>query len=199
MIKSVKKTHLKKSFLLLFAVAAAMGIGSCSKTKSYSELLREEERATNWFLSNQRVETQIPEDSIFESGENAPYYKMDKDGYIYMQVINPGNRSDSIKTGDLVYFRFKRKNIETMYSGGNPPWVGNSESMDPTLSVTSFVFGNRTSASASEFGSGIQVPLNYLGNHSEVNLVLRSYYGFSTDMSECVPYLINLRYFKAEY
>ena len=32
-----------------------MGAMSCSKTKSYSELLRDEERAVNWYLAQNEV------------------------------------------------------------------------------------------------------------------------------------------------
>lgn len=41
--------------------------------------------------------------------------------------------------------------------------------------------------------------LKYFGYNAEVNLVLRSYYGFTTDQSECLAYIYNIRYFKPEY
>ena len=50
-----------------------------------------------------------------------------------------------------------------------------------------------------EYGTGIQMPLKFLGYGSEVNLVLKSYYGFQEDQTSCIPYLINIRYFKPEY
>ena len=178
--------------LLLFMLFG----GACSKGKSYSVLLREEEKATNWYLSGQRVERSVPSDSILECGENAPFYRLDKDGYIYMQIVNLGDTSDMISYGEQVYFRYLRWNIEDMYDGLDPTPQGNANSL---TNSTSFVYGNTQLAASSGFGSGIQMPLQFVGNNSEVNLVLRSYYGFQVDQADCVPYLINLKYFKAEY
>ena len=41
--------------------------------------------------------------------------------------------------------------------------------------------------------------MRYLGYNSEVNLVLRSYIGFTNDQAQCLPYAMNVRYFKPEY
>lgn len=173
---------------------------SCSKGKSYSELLREEEKACNWYLSNQRVEPSVPADSILKTGPDAPYYRIDDDGNIYMQVIELGDTTDMAEVGDIVYFRFTRWNIKWLYQGETLNGAGNADDLGTsTLGPTSFVYGNYQVSSSAAYGSGIQSPLRFVGNNSEVNLVLKSYYGFSTDQSECLPYLINVKYFKAEY
>jgi hypothetical protein len=114
-----------------------------------------------------------------------------------MQVVNSGDKNDMIKTGDVVYFRFMRTNIKYLYEDIETSPEGNAD--DLSISATSFVYGDYSLTSSSKYGSGIQLPLAYLGNNSEVNLVLRSYYGFSTDQSQCIPYIINVKYFKAEY
>lgn len=183
-------TVLSASMLLLVALAA------CSKDKSYSELLREEERATNWFLSGQRVETSIPADSVFETGKDAPYYRMDKDGNLYMQIVEQGDIDDMAEDGDVIYFRYTSQNIKWMYNGTSSIQSGNSGNLSQSAS---FVYGNYQLPSSSQYGKGIQIPLEFVGNNSEVNLVLRSYYGFSQDQAECIPNLINIKYFKAEY
>lgn len=172
---------------------------SCDKNESYSELLRDEEKSVNWFLAGKRVSVDIPADSIsFETGENAPFYKLDEDGYIYMQVINKGS-DEKAKKGDLVYFRYMRTNIKNLYEGITTIPTGNAENMNSSVGNTAFVFGNYILDSYAKFGSGIQKPLEFLGYNSEVNLVLKSYYGFTSDQSACIPYLINVKYFKAEY
>lgn len=187
--------------LMMIAVVSAMALSSCSNSQSYSNLLNDEEKATNWWLSNQKIELVIPSDSVFQCGEDAPFYKMDNDGYIYMQVINPGTdrKVECPKTGDTVYFRFLRTNIKYLYEGYDVTPEGNGGANSGQIGPYSFVFGNYSLSTSSQFGSGIQLPLTYLGYNSEVNLVLRSYYGFSTDQSQCNPYLINIKYFKAEY
>ena len=57
---------------LIAGIAAVLALGSCSSGVSYAELLRDERKATNKFLAYQRVENEIPADSIFETGPAAP-------------------------------------------------------------------------------------------------------------------------------
>ena len=61
----------------------------------------------------------------------------------------------------------------------------------------SFRFGNYTLTSSSQWGSAIQLPLNFLGYDCEVNLVVKSQLGLSSEISQVIPYLYNLRYFEA--
>lgn len=200
------KKIIGKSMSLICGVLLTAGISSCSESQSYSELLTEEEHAVNWYLASQKVLNEIPADSIsFLMGEDAPFYKLDEDGYVYMQVISKGNMDDRAKAGDLVYFRFNRINIKDMYLGTDPEWMGNSTNVSTSFDPgdysnnTSFVYENQYLTSTTQWGTGIQMPLKFFGYDCEVNLVLRSYYGFTDDQTSCWPYLINLRYFKPEY
>lgn len=181
---------------------------SCSKSQSYSELLREEEKACNWYLANKNVVLEYPEnktDLITSEtlksdgvvwGEDAPFYKLDAEGYVYMQVVK-ADYSEMVQNGDLVYFRFLRESIKDLYEnvettpGGNGDYLPNG--------TTSFVYKNTYLSSTTTWGTGIQMPLQYLGYNSEVNLVLKSYYGFTDEQTYCIPYIINLKYFKPEY
>ena len=181
----------------LFLLSVLIGISGCSKTESYSELLREEEKAANWYLASCKVENEIPADSIsFLTGSDAPFYRLDEDGYVYMQVISKGD-GGKVEDGDLVYFRFSRKNLKYMYEGIETDWSGNSDNL--LTGPTSFTFNSTTLSSTTKYGTGIQMPLRFLEYNSEVNLVLKSYYGFTEEQAYCVPYIINLRYFKPEY
>ncbi|MDE6812174.1 MAG: DUF4827 domain-containing protein, partial [Muribaculaceae bacterium] len=171
----------------------------CSKSESYTELLKEEQRAVNSFLAQQRVEVSIPPDSIFITGSDAPYYRMDEDGTVYMQVINPGDPEDRPENGDRVFFRFRRQNLKLLYETGSSSWQGNMNNLGVTTSPTSFILGNKVYPSTTQFGTGFQLPMTYLGYYSEVNLVLKSYSGFPEDQTACTPYLVNIKYYKAEY
>lgn len=180
-----------------FALVAILGLGSCSKTESYSELLRDEEHAVNWYLSSCRVENKIPADSVsFEIGEDAPFYRLDEDGYVYMQIIRKGD-ARKVDPGQLVYFRYSMENIKDMYEGVKTEPIGNSDYLG--YGPASFVYQNTSLNSTVRWGTGIQMPLKFVGYNSEVNLVLRSYYGFVDNQTLCIPYIINLRYFKPEY
>lgn len=191
-MKRIYKSVTYFSLALLFALHP-----SCSKTESYSEMLREEEHAVNWWLAQHRVAVEIPADSVFETGPDAPFYKLDEDGHVYMQVVNPGSDIRPAK-GDKVYSRFMRTNINNLYNGVATEPEGNAENLGLYPSA-SFIFGNYDLTSTLRYGEGIQQPLFYLGYDSEVNLVLKSYTGFTEDQSECIPYIMNIRYFKAQY
>ena len=192
--------NFKYSALLAAGLLFMGTLMSCEDTKSYSDLLNEEEHAANWFLSGQRVCVEIPADSVFETGENAPFYKMNPEGSVYMKVIERGNMNDRPKEGQKVYFRFMRKDIKAMYEGGDPAWDGNAgSSLTSSWGTTSLIYGNTRLESTTKFGEGIQVPLGYLGYDCRVNLVIKSTQGFTDNQTTCIPYLYDVRYFKAEY
>lgn len=183
--------------VVLIAIAA----GACSKSESYVNLLKQEEKATNWFLAQHQVEVEIPADNNFISGEDAPFYKMDDDGFVYMQVVRPGNPDNMAKKNDRINFRYLRKDIKSMYEGLDPKWEGNANTLvqEGEYTSCSFLFENYDVQVSSKYGTGVQLPLKYLGIDCEVNLVLKSYNGFSSEQSRCIPYLINLKYDKAKY
>lgn len=174
-------------------------MSGCSDSESYSDLLRDEMRAVNWYLAQEKVETAIPADSIFETGADAPFYRMDDDGTVYMQVVTAGDKNKRPVSGEKVYFRFSRRNIKLMYEGGAAPAEGNSDNLNNAVGATYFFYGNKIYPTTVQFGTGIQLPMDYMGYNTEVNLVLKSYSGFTQDQSSCVPYIVNVKYYKAEY
>lgn len=196
--------NIKLRISIVASMVMALFFGSCSKTESYSDLLKKEQKASNWFLAQQKVCNEVPADSIFIEGSDAPYYKMDDDGYVYMQVVSSQskNQRDIPKTGEQVYFTFTRWNIETMYSNNTlevASDLGNQDNFMTSIGYTYFLFNNYSVNSSLSYGSGIQIPVSYLGYNSEVNLLLKSYYGFSSENTTCIPFKVNVRYFKAEY
>lgn len=196
-------TLMKIRFNLTFPILACIAImlaASCSKNQSYTDLLNREQKASNWFLAQKRVCNDLPADSVFQTGPDAPFYKMDDEGYIYMQVIKVGDR-EMPKYGDQVYFTFTRYNVLQMHDENtlDVPGEGNQDNFLTSIGNTYFIYGNYSVAVSSQFGSGMQLPLSWLGYDSEVNILLKSYYGFSSDNTSCIPYLVNVRYFKAEY
>lgn len=186
-------------FLACLSVMLGAAMTSCDDTQSYSDLLRDEEKAVNWYLSALRVEPYAPKTiDEFIIGEDAPYYKMDEDGYLYMQIVNKGS-DEMAEVNDRVYFRFMRKCIKYLYQGYDVSWEGNAWDMNNGLGSTSLIYQNYSVPTTSQFGTGIQLPLQYCGYDSEVNLVISSNQGFTTDQTSCLPYIYNVKYYKAEY
>ncbi len=196
--------NIRFRYSFVAVVVMALFFASCSKTESYSDLLKKEQKASNWFLAQHKVCNEIPADSVFITGPDAPYYKMDDDGYVYMQVLKANDLKDRDlpASGEQVYFTFTRWNIDTMYRNNKLDIAaesGNQDNFATTVPETYFIFNNYSVNSSYTYGSGMQLPVSYLGFNSEVNILLKSYYGFAEDNTTCIPYKVNVRYFKAEY
>ncbi len=157
------------------SIGVMWGLSSCDDSKSYAELLTDEAHAINSFLANQNVILDLPKDDDFVTGPDAPYYRLDD---------------------ELIYFRFTRYNLYNYDAAKNELLDGWGNSDDLSMGSSSFRFGNYTLSSSSQWGSGIQMPLNYVGMESEVNIVIRSQYGLSSEISQVMPYVYNMRYFK---
>lgn len=178
------------------ALAGTASLVSCKDNKSYAELLTDEMKSVNNFLANQNVILQVPENGEFIEGPDAPYYRLDEDGNVYMQVIDSGDKEQMAEDDELIYFRFTRYSLHNYnpVTGEMSDGWGNSD--DLSVGAASFRFGNYTLSSSSQWGSGLQLPLNYVGMESEVNLVIKSQYGLSSEISQVVPFFYNVRYFK---
>lgn len=183
--------------ILTFAICAAFlwGFSSCKDSKSYAELLNEETKSVNSFLADQNVILDIPADSVFEYGFDAPFYRIDPDGNVFMQVIDPGE-AEKVKDDALVFFRFTRYNLnEYALTGELGTGSGNSENIG--LGSASFRFNNFTLSTSSQWGNGLQMPLNFLGFNSRVRIVIKSQFGLSSEISQVIPYLYDIRYLPA--
>lgn len=192
--------NLRFSRMLYTGVVAGMMatamLSSCSDTKSYAELLTDEMHAVNTFLANQNVILDIPADNDFQVGPDAPFYRLDEEGNVYMQVLSKGDPQMMAENDDLIYFRFTRSSLYTYdpVNGTFENGWGNSE--DLSVGSASFRFNNYTLSSSSQWGAGLQAPLAFLGMFSRVNLVIKSQYGLSSEISQVVPfYYYDVRYF----
>lgn len=185
--------------LLSFAAVTATVLASwsCSDSKSYAELLTDETKYVNAFLANQVVIKDIPADSIFEAGTDAPFYRLESSGNIYMQVIKYGDQGDA-QDDQQIYFRYTRYDLSQYdaATGELPEGMGNSEDLE--YEPTWFRFKNFSLTSSSQYGAGIQMPLYFLPLGSEVNLIVKSQYGMTSEISYVTPFLYNIRYYKGK-
>lgn len=191
------KIHNRILSIIALGATIAASFASCDDGKSYAELLTDETHAVNAFLSNHRVQLGIPEYDEIETGADAPFYRLDEEGNVYMQVLSKGNKDMMIKDDDLVYFRFTRNSL-FLYdvATGEFPEEGWGNSEDLTVGSASFRYNNYTLTSSSQWGSGLQLPLSVLGLGCRVNLVIKSQYGLSNEISQVVPfYYYDVRYF----
>ena len=183
------------SYNMLAGLFALMMLAACDNDQSYADRLNEERNAVNAYLANHRVVMSVPEDSVFEVGENAPFYRIDADGNVYMQVLKAGDRkNDKAKVGEPIYFRYSRYNLATWYADGTwSPTSGNESAMD--AASCSFNYADYSLPSSSQWGYGLQYPLMFLGVECEVNLVVKSQYGFTSEISYVTPFFFHVRYY----
>ncbi len=183
---------------LFVGLIALMTLSACNNDQSYADRLNDERNSVNAYLANHRVCMTVPEDTVFEEGENAPFYRLDPDGNIYMQVIKAGNRfTDKAKAGEPIYFRYSRYNLSSWYADGMLTlYSGNENTMDEA--PCTFNFKDYTLPSSSQWGYGLQYPLLFLGVGCEVNLVIKSQFGFTNEISYVIPFLYHVRYFHSQ-
>ncbi|MCF0204680.1 MAG: hypothetical protein HUK12_05225, partial [Muribaculaceae bacterium] len=55
---------IKNILAIIISLPLLAGVCSCSNTKSYAEMLRDEQRAVNRYLAQYRVVNEIPADSV---------------------------------------------------------------------------------------------------------------------------------------
>ena len=187
---------MNKKLFLGAAVLLGVALSACDDSKSYAELLTDEAHAINRFLVNNTVIMDLPENDEFIVGPDAPYYRLDDEGNVYMQIVNPGDKQMMAKDDELIYFRFTRYNLYDYNMDDNKLGEGWGNAEDLSMGAASFRFGNYSLSSSSQWGSGLQMPLYYVGMESEVNLIIRSQLGLSSEISQVIPYVYNIRYFK---
>ena len=81
----------------------------------------------------------------------------------------------------------------------NGTWTiysGNETSMDQQ--ACSFNYGDYSLPSSSQWGYGLQFPLLFLGVECEVNLVIKSQYGFTGEISYVMTFFYHVRYYHSQ-
>ena len=187
--------------ILFVFFTVMMVLSSCDNGKSYADLLKEEDKAVKAFWADKKVKD-IPADSVFvtlqDVGNNdtlaVPYYRLDDDGNVYMQVLDAGIQDDRFEKGNDVNIRFLRVDLKALMNGENPDPVGNTNPAD----YITIRFGETTLSSTTQYGTGIQYPMYFLGNESKVNLLIRAKLGFTAETSTVIPYLYTISYNKSK-
>ena len=191
----MNKKAIRNLFLLSISLVLFV---ACDDDESYSDRLNIEQKATNAFLATQRVEMDVPADSVFLTGYDAPYYRIDPDGNVYMQVLDAGDRaSDKPRDNQTIYFRFTRYNLIS-WQANKAFSVYQTNEADMSAQPTFVQYQNFTLPTSSQWGYGLQLPMTFLGAECEVNLVIKSQYGMTDEISYVQPYLFHVRYFHSQ-
>lgn len=159
------------------------------------DLKKTEQRAMKKYLSKFDVIDELPAIDNIQVGSVAPFYKLNPEGTVYMQVVKMGTAS-AATYGEKIYFRFMRYNLLSYLENGVLP-QGQGNANDPTESTTFFEVGSEN-PSTTQWGKAIPMPILLgLPVDSEVNLVVASEAGPTSEISGVIPFLYNIRYFKS--
>lgn len=185
----------RQIFSILSLLALLMAASSCSDSKSYADLLNEENQVVNAFLAQHRVEETWPGIDNCEVGKDAPFYCVDDEGNVYMQVISKGDGTFPEK-GEHVSFTYLSYDLN-YYVVGSDSNVGSGNLNSPgTSPSTYFIYDDYTIEQSSQYGTGIQIPVKLLGFNSKANVVIKSQAGPSAYMSYVIPFLYDISYYK---
>lgn len=113
---------------------------------TYEDLLSEENKAIDFYLSKYTIVENLPQNNAYVCGEDAPYYKIASSPNVYMQVLSIGDGAIP-QNGDRVYIRFMCYNLLEYFKAGefNPAyWSGNYN--DISGSPSYFIIGSDSQA-----------------------------------------------------
>lgn len=169
---------MKKGFYFVLILCAACLMGSCSKTKSYTDMLNDEKKAISRLIDSLDIEVlkDFPDDSIFAENQ---FVKLDNG--VYMNIIDRGEGRATLYSTKVMYrcnayyflnnFQLCINSNYGPNSNGTVPYPANGAQTVP------FIYGEGTSSDTYDpkyiyVSEGIQAPLQYVGHHGRVKLIV---------------------------
>ena len=166
---------MKRGFYILLIMCTAIMVVSCDKTKSYTDMLKAQEKAIDRLRADSGLVflEEFPTDSIFKENE---FVKLDND--VYLNVIDSGNGNRAVLGTTKVFCRFEAKGIldsDTAYNMVNNLTYGPGYYGFPT----EFVFGYNVYSGESRsydpdlfVGEGLATALYHVGEGATVRMIV---------------------------
>lgn len=171
------------SYLFFLIFLASLFASSCSNTKTYAELLKDEQSLIDGFIkrNNILVVSTFPTDT--------PWVKNGRDVYallpsgLYFHLINPGDSStsktytDTLQLKNIVVARYLQYTLAAVADT-----ISNLSTIDYPYPPT-FVYGDLTQSC-----KAFQEAAYYMKrNDSEAKIIVPSKIGFNADMMSVTP------------
>ncbi|WP_436415673.1 DUF4827 family protein [Petrimonas sp.] len=188
---------MKKTRYIIFFLLGLLLVGvSCNKRRTYAEILKDETKAIDKFISQNKLTIleNFPANSVFKSNE---FYRDPATG-VYYNIIELGDTTSAnkVKIGEEVYVRFSglryftSSNDSTEYSNNDPIRSPFPESVIYRGPVT---VSNRSLYSATT--PGWAVPLTRVGHAGKVKMIVPFNMGSQSDQqSYSTTYYDNIQY-----
>ena len=196
----------KLAYLFLALFTLSIAFQACDDTKSYAEMLEDEDDAIAQFLRDSNI-TVISQSEFYA---NDSVTDLERNEYVqlasgvYMQIISKGvdDLSDTVKNNSIVLTRFYEYNIldkETFYSNLDIVYmvdafryVVNSSSIAGIFTEGYYMQNSTTGGTA--VPAGWLVPLEYVRNRAHVKLIVPSNMGSQYCLQAVIPCFYDIKY-----
>lgn len=206
-----KEKQMKKGFNILMIVCAALLALSCSKTKSYTDMLKDQKKAIDRLKDKEGFVflKDFPRDSIFKENEF-----VELENGVYLNIIDKGTSERAVAGRTKILYRC------TMYYPMNTAYIDARDSYSRPItpygyylvsdssyissnygphsngtSPYSFTYGDYTS---SNVGEGLMTPLQYVGDRAKIKLIVPFKRGLPADNSNGEPAYYEILEYKFE-
>ena len=193
-----------KKLLLLFFILLAVGFSfqACDDTKTYAEMLEEEDDAIADFINKEGIKV-ISQTEFFDNDSVTDVEKnefVQLSSGVYMQIVDKGsdNPADTVKNNDLVLVRFMEYSLldkDTTLSNLPLPYLVDEFKYTASSSSIAGIFIQGLMYMAYGYTAvpaGWLVPLPYVRDKAHVRLIVPSKMGHQSAMQYVYPYYYDI-------
>lgn len=194
---------MKKLILFLFILlSASFAFQACDDTKTYAEMLEEEDDAIADFINKEGIKV-ISQTEFFDNDSVTDVEKnefVQLSSGVYMQIVDKGsdNPADTVKNNDLVLVRFMEYSLldkDTTLSNLSIPYMVDEFKYTVSSSSIAGIFTQGLMYSWYDYTAvpaGWLVPLPYVRDRAHVRLIVPSKMGHQGAMQYVYPYYYDI-------
>lgn len=197
----------KLTFLFLALMALCIGFQACDDTKTYAEMLEDEDNAIEAFIRDSNIT--VISQSQFHAQDSIT--NLDKNEFVqlasgvYMQILDKGveDKSDTVKNNDVILVRFSEydvlnkytsySNLDIVYMVDEFRYVVTSSSIAGIFTGGNYMYSTSSSVNTA-VPAGWLVPMEYVRNKAHVKLIVPSKMGGNVGMQNVIPYYYDIKY-----
>lgn len=199
---------MKKLTLFFLALTAlCIGFQACDDTKTYAEMLEEEDNAIATFVRDSNI-TVISQSQFYAQDSTTDLTKnefVQLASGVYMQILDKGveDKADTVKNNDVVLVRFSEydmlnkytsySNLDIVYMVDEFRYVVTSSSIAGIFTGGNYMYSTSSSVNTA-VPAGWLVPLEYVRNRAHVKLIVPSKMGGNVGMQNVIPYYYDIKY-----
>ena len=190
----------KLAFVFFMLLAAGWAFQACDDTKTYAEMLEEEDDAIERFIRNNDIKVIsqsefYAKDSMTDENE---YVQMASGVNMNIESKGEEDKTDTVKNNDEILVRFLEYNVlneDTTLSNITEPRIVDSfrYTVTSTSIAGTFLEGYMLTYYGTAVPAGWLVPLAYVRNMAHVRLIVPSKMGHNTAMQSVIPYYYDIQ------